>query len=318
MAHDGATFEGTIGEMHLGRRGFVRVAGAGVGVALAGVAPALATEADAEPAAGVVSGSEAAAEPAVRATASLTGADEPAEVKLCTYDESHNGSYVVNMENVDPIPAIKEPAAYDYETDIAIIGYGVGGTSAALTAVNKGVSAIALERCQRSNWSDHAGLHEVCASGVKEWRDLLGFETWDEEFLRGYLAGNATYPLGPDELDDLVAFYIAMPQAFDQVRALGAGCQFELKCPLPSQEDAYWPAFIPTNDNIEGGSIYHPWTNKYFVIENIIDRYVQERGVQVLWGTPATNLIMDETGAVVGVKAHDYAEDRDVYIRARR
>lgn len=225
------------------------------------------------------------------------------------------GSYQVDMKNVDPIPTVAEPATYDYETDVLIIGYGLGGTCCALTAVNEGCSVLALERSARHNWSEHAGVHTMGITGVQEWLDYHGIPEWNVETVDMVL--DQIFPKGMSVSDREASRInlLAGVEAFEQIRALGKGCTFEMVEIFP--EWAGYPTMIPTHEgDIEGGSTYYPWQNKWHAVEHRIHDYVVSKGGQVLWGTPATNLIMDASGRVVGAKAVT-EEGTEIYVKAK-
>lgn len=224
------------------------------------------------------------------------------------------GSYKVNMNHVKPIAPVSAPAKYDYETDLLVIGYGLGGTSAALTAVNLGASVIALEKSSRHNWSEHAGVHTVGMTGVKEWLAKEGIPEWNVAEIDKVL--DQVFPEGMS-VSDREASRINMlagVEAFEQIRAVGPGCSFELVEIFPEWAD--FPTMIPSHDDLPGGSVYYPWQNKYHVVEHRINDYVVNKGGQVLWETPATNLITDGSGRVIGAKALA-ANGTAVYVKAK-
>ncbi|MGI6687602.1 MAG: FAD-binding protein [Christensenellales bacterium] len=230
-------------------------------------------------------------------------------------DEVWRGNYKVDMNNVKPIPTVDPPEKYDYETDVLIFGYGMGGTSAALTVVNNGAKLMVLEKSTRHNWNEHAGIHTVGMLGIKEWLDYHGIPEWNIEQIDAQL--DRIFPDGMS-VSDREASRINMlagVEAFEQVRALGKGCTFEMVEIFPEWKG--FPTMVPTHEgDIEGGSIYYPWQNKYLAVENRIHDYVESKGGQVLWGTWATNLIADETGRIVGVKAAD-VDGKVIYVKAK-
>ncbi|HMN12505.1 MAG TPA: FAD-binding protein [Bellilinea sp.] len=240
------------------------------------------------------------------------GPGNPQEV--VNVEEIWHGSHKIDMRNVNPIPTVEAPAKFDYETDVLIMGYGMGGTSAALTAVKLGAKVIALEKSTRRNWNEHAGVHTVGMTGVKEWLDYHKIPKWDVAAVDATL--DAIFP-GGMSVGDREASRINMlagVEAFEQIRGLGPGCSFEMVEIFP--EWAGFPTMVPSHDDIEGGSIYYPWQNKYLAVEHRIDDYVQANGGTVLWGTPAKNLITDGTGRVIGAKAEDQ-EGKEIYIKAK-
>lgn len=243
--------------------------------------------------------------------------DTVADVEMDEWGINGRGAYAPNMENVVPIPAIEEPDFYDYETDVLLIGYGVGGTSAALTATNRGMQVVAMERSRREDWHEHAGVTVLNIFGMPEWLERMGIPAWNEEVVRQFILMQCKTPPHESDMRAMVKHLLNHPPAFEQIQALGKGCQFAFKNPLPSMDTNGNPGYLPLNDNLEGGNIYYPWKNTYHAVENVIDRHNQENGTTVLWNTMALNLIVDATGRVVGAKGNDWVEGRDVYVKAK-
>lgn len=249
-------------------------------------------------------------EPAVDGAIADTGLEEmPASGKRIPK------KFDIDMANVEPIEAIGEPATYDYETDILVIGYGNGGTNAALTGLLRGCSVMAMERSTRDNWCEHGGTVFPVIFGEPSWVEEMGLPDWSEETIKQFVASRTTEKLSKQDFDAAVNFYKNCPLAFQQIQDLGEGCAFFRNRGIDSWTKA--PCFTPLNDNLsEGGSVTYPWVNKYFAVENVIYKRSEEKGLQVLWGTPATNLIVDSSGAVIGARGVD-AEGNVVYVRAK-
>ncbi len=252
----------------------------------------------------------ASGEPAVDGAMAETGSEEmPASSKQIPK------KFDIDMANVEPIEAIGEPATYDYETDILVIGYGNGGTNAALTGLLRGCSVMAMERSTRDNWCEHGGTVFPVIFGEPSWVEEMGLPDWSEETIKQFVTSRTTEKLSKQDFDAAVNFYKNCPLAFQQIQDLGEGCAFFRNRGIDSWTKA--PCFTPLNDNLsEGGSVTYPWVNKYFAVENVICKRSEEKGLQVLWGTPATNLIVDSSGAVVGARGVD-AEGNVVYVRAK-
>ncbi len=238
-----------------------------------------------------------------------------ADIDVLNTDLIYHGDKVCHLENVSPISAVTEPEQYDYETEVLILGFGVSGTSAALTLANLGIKGIAMEKSTEDHWYEHAGVHEVGVPGVKEWRDKLGIPEWNEETIKTKLPASMTLPadISKGDIETTVHLGLEELNGFEQVRALGAGCEFELVEIYPNWADK--PTMIPTNDNL-GGDIYTPWENKYHAVEHVISKHVQANGVQVLWGNRGTNLIVDTSGRVVGAKGQD-DDGNVIYVKAK-
>lgn len=307
---------GKQGARAISRKAFL--AGAGVSAVAAAGSIAAIESARAEEAAGAAAPEEEAPSEAEAASAGVTDAygaqlspelDGDAVATSVTaqdYDEVNRGSYQVNMRNVEPFPAIAEPGAYDYETDVLALGYGAGGTNAALTCVNRGVSFVAMERSTRELWHEHAGIAWSWTYGAPEWLEHMGYSRWDEEFVREWVLGRCKFPISEDDLATAVRYFVEMPKSLQQVReADPPATDMELFEVLPSFHD--YPNMTPVNR--DGENFYHR-------IEVAIDRKAEEAGAVILWGVRATNLIVDEDGAVVGAKGVD-PEGNIVYVKAK-
>ena len=300
--------------------GAVALAGAAVGIASADESEATeetteeeAAEETAEEAA--EEAEEAAAEEETSSAVDYLGNDVASVAEIQDLDAVIRGSYQVDMTNVEPFPSIAEPAAYDYETDVVLVGYGVGGTQAGLTALNRGLSVIACERSDNDHWYEHAGVGFYWIYGGEEWLEQEGIETWDEDYIREWIADRASRPVSTSDMDTLVHYYLEMPKAFEQVREEVADKTTFRLAPelLPSFE--HDPMYKANHETLEEEYGVSSPIGSYFVIEEYIKDSCVERGMQVLWGTRVTNLIMNDEGTVVGVKAVDQ-DSNIVYIKA--
>ena len=92
----------------------------------------------------------------------------------------NNESSSFNMAKVDPIKPESVPSKYDHETDVLIIGWGVGGTMAALAATKVGAKVIALEKNTVEKWPEHAGVQVLAGTGGREWAEFKK-RKWDAE-----------------------------------------------------------------------------------------------------------------------------------------
>lgn len=243
-----------------------------------------------------------------KSTAESSSASDDATAKLPK-------KFDIDMANVEAIAAISEPKTYDYDTDILVIGYGNGGTNAALTGVLRGLNVIAMERSTEDTWYEHGGTVFPVIFGEPSWVEEMGFPDWSEDTVKEFVTSRTNETLSEQDFEAAVNFYLNCPKAFQQIEDLGEGCQFFRNRGIDSWSTA--PCFTPLNDNLsDGGSVYYPWVNKYFAVENVIWKRSVEKGLQVLWGTPATNLIVNSEGAVVGARGVD-SEGNVVYVHAK-
>ena len=294
--------------------GAVALAGAAVGIASADEAADESEEAVEEEDAEETAEEESAEAEEESSSIDYLGNDTAADVEVQDVDAILRGSYQVDMTNVEAFPAINEPEAYDYETDVVLVGYGVGGTQAGLTALNRGLSVIACERSDNDHWYEHAGVGFYWVYGGEEWLEQEGIETWDEDYIREWIGERADYPVSQADMDTLVHYYEQMPQGFEQIREEVADKSGFYLAPDMLPSFSHYPMYTAdlagfVEEGMTAGS------NPYFMIEEEIKNGCVERGLQVLWGTRVTNLIMDAEGTVVGVKAVDQ-DSNVIYVKA--
>lgn len=317
----------------IARRDFIAAAGAGTAAIAAGVALSSASASDtstSSDAADVSADSNATAS-TNDAQDALLGDDVAADVDVQDYATIQNALYQINYDNVKPFPAIKEPEAYDYEADVLLVGYGVGGTAAALDLTNHGLSVVAMERSDRAHWYEHGGVHWLYFFGAPEWMEAEGFgdRAYDDDFIREYIlsqATDSTDDISNEDMDTLLRFYEANLEAYNMIvdsdTSDAPATHFDQVSIFPSLDR--WPTLVPRNDNLGGratpdpanGIVMYPSGNKYHAVENYLDRVVEGAGNVVLWGTQATNLIMDDGGKVCGAKGFDQ-EGNVVYVKAQ-
>jgi len=194
----------------------------------------------------------------------------------------------------------KRPAKTDsYETDILIIGAGITGLSAAVEAVaaENGANIILLEKqevlgsstTRSEGFIQAAGTDLQKQEGVEDTTEAFYNDIYslykDEAQLDENLLKKAT-----DESDELIQFLLDNGVVFKHLEAIS---------PNP-------PRDVPRNHAVlgHGGGITLPLYNSAI-----------EKGVNIMMGTPATELLMDGK-AVVGAKATNKYGD-DITINAK-
>jgi hypothetical protein len=208
----------------------------------------------------------------------------------------------INWDNVNPIETVEPPAEYAAETTVLIIGFGLGGTMAALQLANAGVDFIAVEASPRDTWDEHAGVQVLAGAGGSRWAAAKGIEWTDEDVPK--LVNQLM-----DSNDQMVnrAVIQAHVENFDDMLASleGIGCEFEavdLSDSFGVASETYSSCtFTCVKNDVATYTASDPWVNKYHGAENAIERYIESTGAgNMLFGTPATALIEDADGNIVG------------------
>ncbi|HSR10583.1 MAG TPA: FAD-binding protein, partial [Thermodesulfobacteriota bacterium] len=82
------------------------------------------------------------------------------------------------------------PEKWDYECDVAVVGWGAAGTAAAVTAHDEGAKVLILEKMP-----DGGGNTAVCGGNIiipkgkefTEYLDILSFKTTEREIIETFV-----------------------------------------------------------------------------------------------------------------------------------
>lgn len=294
----------------LNRRNFIKGATA-VGIAAAAGLSAAGCSTDTE------GDADAGADAGADADAGTDAGDTSSgEVKVFEYDTEAKVPATtadINRANVDPVPTVEPPSAYDYETDILIIGFGNGGTMAALECVEQGVPCIAIETSKEELWDEHAGTHNLAGAGGQKWAEARGNgQTWSDEDVPKLVD---QIMLANDMMvrREIIEKHV---ESWDIIlnKLEDIGCKFDavdLSDSFEVEGEAYHPvSFVPVSNDLQNFTPSDPWVNKYHAVEQAIYRVVTDAGNEVLFDTRAINLIQDGDGAVLGAKVLSEGEEK--------
>ncbi len=190
-----------------------------------------------------------------------------------------------------------EPA-WDYETDVVVVGYGGAGPISAITAYDNGAEVIILEKQaqdteDQGHQTNSTRMSHSCTMDFKDERGAY-------DFLKV-----ACRDQTPDDVIKEFAKYCVGTAAW--VNGIG-GTMYE------SEDDNSEYPF----ETVPEGANYVAYLHEGFGhgLFATYEKAVEERGIQVLFETPAQRLITDDSGAVIGVVATQ--GDTEVRLKARK
>ncbi|MBV9829219.1 MAG: FAD-binding protein [Alphaproteobacteria bacterium] len=189
------------------------------------------------------------------------------------------------------------PEKWDVTADVVVCGFGAAGVAAAVTAHDLGAKVVLLEKAPRG---EHGGNTKVAGQGY------LNTSSADEavEYLTA-LCGPYTVP------ETMIRVWAdEMGRNNDWLASLGGD----------PQEHQHQPVGIEFPD-LPGHTCVHKFhdgpTYGYSYTWQRFESLVLQRPIEVLYQTPARNLIQSETGReILGVRAD--RDGRPINIQARR
>ncbi len=222
----------------------------------------------------------------------------------------------VNLDRVKPIPPVKAPARWDYETDVLIIGWGVGGTMAGLTAVKQGAKVIALEKSTKEQWPLHCGVHILAGTGGKDWAEFRK-KKWDADDVKA--AADEMWEMNDYECDYRIIKrqLEEFQNCLDLLKSIGVKFQpVDLSESFDEKGQKYsslqWTC---VGNDLQDFTPMDPWVNKYHAVETNIERFVTKKGARIFYNAPVTNLVQDPSGRVIGARAS--IDGKTKYVKAK-
>ena len=203
--------------------------------------------------------------------------------------------------SVDALMAVEvakpEPVSASYDTDVLVIGAGMAGLTAAVEAANQGADVILLER------------HKVYSSSTtRSLGYVIGADTDVQK-------ANGIEDSGEAFADDLFSLYKdekEIDESMVRNMALHSGEQISW---LEDQGVEFTGVIRKSEKGARSTPRIHTTAGGGTVTSVLVNK-AEECGVNIMMGTPATDLIQDENGAVVGAKATNSNGD-DITINAK-
>ena len=203
--------------------------------------------------------------------------------------------------SVDALMAVEvpkpDPVSVSYDTDVLVIGAGMAGLTAAVEAAQQGADVILLER------------HKVYSSSTtRSLGYVIGADT-DIQKAKGIEDTGAAFA------EDIASLYkdeAALDVDMLKDMALNSGSQISW---LEDQGVEFLDVIRKSEKGERATPRIHTTAGGGAVTSALVAK-AEENGVNIMMGTPATDLIQDENGAVIGAKATNGNND-DITINAK-
>ncbi|GAB3031602.1 FAD-dependent oxidoreductase [Natronobiforma cellulositropha] len=208
---------------------------------------------------------------------------------------------------------------WDYETDVLVVGFGGAGGCAAIEAVDAGADVLVIEKQHEDTYYSNTrisggGYHSPDPDGDREALVAYATAMFSGHNLPWKLEGELPEDLAED-LAEAWATYAPENEAW--MRSLDPDYETVLEgtAAFPDFPGADACAYRVVRSTYSGGAENKEVCQKdapkaekeageafYACLRHGVD----ERGIDVHWGAPAEEFVVDETGAVRGVAvAHD-------------
>ncbi len=214
---------------------------------------------------------------------------------------------------------------WDFETDVAIVGFGGAGSCAAIEASDAGAEVILFEASSDSGGSTALSSAEIYMGGNGGTRvqkacgyddsseDMFNYlmaaagPQADEAKIRAYVEGSV------DHFNWLVSKGIEFKDTEYKQRAIMSMTD---DCLLYTGSEKAWPFRELAKPCPRGHNLYIEGDNGGPLFMKIMTENVHKNGVQVEFETRALSLIVDDQGAVAGLVVRQNREEK--YVRARK
>lgn len=191
------------------------------------------------------------------------------------------------------------PTSWDKEADVVIVGCGGCGAPAALSAAEAGASVICVEAAAMIGGSAALCAGTIVAADTKYQRDA-GVSDSPEQYLEDVkkFIGDATIQRAGDDWN---LFLMQANEGGATIDWLADhGVEFNAPVAYPGHSVDRLHVLTPNSG---------AWTQ-------VVKQKLDDLGVDLMLSTPADSLVVDETGAVVGIKTS--SGSRSLFIKANK
>ena len=221
-----------------------------------------------------------------------------------------NDSEAKNTDRLRPSAPLRERdvASWDLEADVVIVGVGMAGACAAISAVSEGASVVCLERQGGAGGTTAASDGMQYYGGGTALQKACGFEDTPEEMIKYLMAASGPEPNeerirvysegSAEHFDWLVAQGVPFKAEFYDQRMLAPeeqGLTYsgnELVHPFREQAVPAPRAHMPAKEGMTGA----------FLMQILSERAAQ-LGAQIEANVLTETLVVDDDGRVVGCSA---------------
>ena len=230
--------------------------------------------------------------------------DKPSRRKFL--EVSTAGVGAATLAGIGPATAATEaPRKWDKSADVVVVGYGGAGAVTAVTAHDLGAKVLILEKQAESK---HTSNTQMCLGAIMSPDSVADVIAYMSIAARV----NVDQPDSKDIPDAVIkAWADYSVQNKDWLARMGVK-DFALFA--NAGRDARWPG----NAGMKAYQIKKPdgAIGVGFDIFNFLDGLVKARKIAVQWDSPASRLVADKNGNVIGVLAR--SGGKDIAIQARR
>ena len=186
--------------------------------------------------------------------------------------------------------------SWDFETDVVVVGYGGAGATSAIAAHDSGAKVIILEKMPSGG-----GTTSFCG-GIH--LEMQGPQVVD------YIANTC---MGTTSREMVERFVEESAKNQEWLKSIGGEIESResLAVTYPLVRTPTWPN-IPGGEQLSHFNIKRSGNEKWFgfggSLFNLLSANVASRGIQVMTETPARELITNDQGVVIGVRAEKQGE----------
>lgn len=219
---------------------------------------------------------------------------------------------------------LKDVQQWDYETDIAIVGFGGAGACAAIEAHDNGAKVMIFEVASESGGSTKLSSAEIYmgGNGGTPVQKACGFHDETEDMIQylmmsgGPQADEAKVRLycenSTEHYDWLVKQGAKYKNSFHKERAIM--CLTD-DCLLYTGSEKAWPFVEKAKPCPRGHNLEVEGDNGGPFLVGILTEQVEKRGIDVHYETRALTLIADENNEVHGLVIRENMQERTVKAR---